>query len=100
MAWEMLIVYARCLTRDVEFDGWETDATVVALTAAMNAVLQSFPGEIDPRMPVDAVTGLISPANLLRNVYEGEEVGAFWNQLQMFPTFTVSCLAFCLPNLL
>lgn len=83
MAFDMLVVYARSLTRDVPLTQWSTHPTTVALAKALNSIYQANKASILPLMPT--VFGKIVAGNLFRGIFPHEWRGYFWNQLQMFP---------------
>jgi len=85
VAFDLLVVYARSLTRDVPLSQWETHPTTVALAEALNGIYLAHPDSIAPLMPLTSGGG-ITARDLFRGVFVGEECGFFWNQFQMFPS--------------
>jgi hypothetical protein len=82
MAFDMLIVHARSLVRDIPFREFATNTTVASIVNSLNAVLAKYP-TIRTFNP-DGTT--LSSSNFLRNNFLGEDKGPFWNQFQLFPT--------------
>ena len=85
-AFDMLIVYVRSLTRDIPFNDWKNNKSILSYIHDLNDILKIYGNDINTYGFL--YDGQIVPETFLKGNFVDENKGFFWNQFQMIPSLT------------